>query len=67
MSPGGYGSSDVALGKKFSEAIAANSRDQQVFPAEELREAWNLFFSVLLGTWNSCELLYIMYNIDNRW
>ena len=39
MSPGGYGGVDASLGKRFSEAIAAHSRDNQL-PPEELSEAW---------------------------
>jgi len=39
MSPGGYGGVDASLGKRFSEAIAAHSRDNQL-PSEELSEAW---------------------------
>lgn len=46
MSPnGGYGgspaperSADASLGKKFSEAIAAHSRDTQTLPSLELSE-----------------------------
>jgi len=37
MSPGGYGGVDASLGKRFSEAIAAHSRDNQL-PSEELSE-----------------------------
>ena len=43
MSPGGYGAAvapdagDAGLGTKFSEAIKANSRDNQL-PSQELSE-----------------------------